>query len=1127
MVEYGLGVDLGTTYTAAAINVGGEIETVRLGGRGPEMPSVVFLRADGEVLVGDAAQRRGEGEATRLAREFKRRLGDPVPIMLGGTPMSAHAITARLLRHVVATVAGGQGGPPARIVLTHPANWGPYKRELLMQAAQLADLPQTTLRTEPEAAAVRYAGTARVAVGETIAVYDLGGGTFDAAVLRKTADGFEIRGEPQGVEQLGGIDFDEAILEYVREQLGPALAGMDLADPAVTEALTRLRCDCVEAKESLSFDTEAEIGVALPRLHTRVRLHRSEFEAMIAPALADTVAAVERALRSAGADPSDLSCIVLAGGSSRIPLVGSLVSEAFGCPVAADEQPELGIALGAARLSGPAGSLREPATPAAPTPPRIAGSHRPPAPAGHIPIPPGRTATQGSRAAAAAAGGPPAAAAPPARVSGSAHVPAHDSDAASSGAFPHQRAAPPPGGPISAPPGGDSFGSASGAASVQAGSNPSAFPGGDSSAPPAGGAFGTPGGAAGHSGGVSPGSHGGVSSVPLGGASFGTPGGAAGHSGGVSPGSHGGVSSVPPGGASFGTPGGAAGHSGGVPSGSHRGASAAPPGSSSFASPGGSGPVPVGGVSFGSAASAPAQGGAPCAAPGSVSAAPPAGAAQAAPAGAAGHSAGGLRPGAGVAAVGAWPPEAAPMNASPVDTAAGAWGAGGGRKRSVKWPIIGGFAAVLVIVAAVTAIAVWPKGGDAPAGAGEPGGGGSAAVAGVPVVWKAATGVGAGEPPAVGAELVFVSGQDGTLRAYRRSDGGKAWELHLGDGLRASTRVVGGVVYAVTGDGGVYAVDGAKGTELWHRNTGNPVVARPFADAERVFVGGKDGVLYAYKYAEGHGRWRVWAAEISYPPTVIGDVVVVAGSDGRLFGASSGGAELWKAQVGVASGGPVPAGDAACVALEAGTARCVRVADGRVLAEIRAEGTTLTRIYASDGVVFGAGADGSVGAWDAVTGERRWLVPGAGGAGFPLVRAGEVDVTFPDGRIAGLDAATGKTLWESRTGDHFSAAVRGDEAGLYAVGEGGVLYALRPPGSSTALPSPTVTTATATPTPTAGQETKKPTTRPTRRRPTSAPVTYEPTSPPPPTKPTSTPQGTEPTSNGNDNNGNNNGNDTD
>ncbi|GIE99629.1 hsp70 family protein [Paractinoplanes rishiriensis] len=479
MVEYGLGVDLGTTHTAAAINVGGAVETVRLGARRDEIPSLVFLRTDGEVLVGEAAQRRGEAEPTRLAREFKRRLGDPVPVLLGGTPMSAHALAARLLRHVTDTVTHTQEAPPVRIVLTHPANWGPYKRELLQQAAGLADLPQVTLRTEPEAAAVRFAGTARVAAGETIAVYDLGGGTFDAAVLRKTAEGFTVLGEPQGVEQLGGIDFDEAILEHVRTTVGASLelTDADLTDPAVTEALARLRRECVEAKESLSFDTEVEIPVALPRLHTRVRLSRAEFEAMIAPALGDTVSALRRALRSAGVEAGELRCIVLAGGSARIPLVGSLVSEAFGRPVAVDEQPEMGIALGAARLAGPAGP--PPAGPPPAGPPVRTQSPAVPRP-GYVPFSgasgaPGQAV--GPRPAAGARFTPPSTvpgagfAAGTARVpggapSGSPGVPGGAPSGSSGvpGGAPSGSPGTPGGAPSGVPGGGSAFGTAGGGA---------------------------------------------------------------------------------------------------------------------------------------------------------------------------------------------------------------------------------------------------------------------------------------------------------------------------------------------------------------------------------------------------------------------------------------------------------------------------------------------------------------------------------------------------------------------------------------------------------------------------------------------------------------------------------------
>ena len=347
-MQYGLGIDLGTTQTAAAVRVDGRVEVVRLGGRRPEIPSLVFVKPDGGLLIGEAAERRGGTEPARLAREFKRRIGDPVPILVGGVPFSAHALTGKLLRHVLDAVAELQGGPPAVVTLTHPANWGPYKREQLDQAVRLADAGPVLLRTEPEAAALQHATARKIAPGETVAVYDLGGGTFDAAVLRRDGDGFVLLGEPEGIEQLGGADFDEAVFAHVLQTLGSMADGLDPNEPDVVTALARLRRDCVEAKEALSFDTEVMIPVALPGLHTRIRLNRSELEAMITPSLEDTVAAMHRALRSAGVVSDEVSAVLLAGGSSRIPMVAQLLSTALGRPVVADPHPEHSIAMGAA-----------------------------------------------------------------------------------------------------------------------------------------------------------------------------------------------------------------------------------------------------------------------------------------------------------------------------------------------------------------------------------------------------------------------------------------------------------------------------------------------------------------------------------------------------------------------------------------------------------------------------------------------------------------------------------------------------------------------------------------------------------------------------------------------------------
>lgn len=344
--DYGLGIDLGTTHTAAAVLTGGRVESARLGARRMEIPSAVFVKEDGGLLVGEAAERRGQDEPGRLAREFKRRLGDSVPILAGGMPFSAHALTGKLLRYVLDTVTRQQGGPPASVELTYPAHWGPYKREQLDQAIRLADVGPVHLLSEPEAVA-RWRG---LAPGETAAVYDLGGSSFDVAVIRREGDSFTLLGTPEGVDQLGGGDFDAAVYAHV---LG-ALDGVDLTDPETAPALARLRRDCIEAKESLSFDTEVTVPVALPGRHTRVHITRSDFEALITLAIRDTVDATQRALRSAGVKPEQLSGILLAGGSSRIPLVARVLTEEFGRPVVIDAHPELSVALGAASVAVPA-----------------------------------------------------------------------------------------------------------------------------------------------------------------------------------------------------------------------------------------------------------------------------------------------------------------------------------------------------------------------------------------------------------------------------------------------------------------------------------------------------------------------------------------------------------------------------------------------------------------------------------------------------------------------------------------------------------------------------------------------------------------------------------------------------
>ena len=357
---YRLGVDLGTTYTAAAVHVDGRVEMLGLGIRAMQVPSVVFVRRDGEIVVGEAAEQQGAADPSRVVREFKRRIGDSVPLVVGGAPFSAQALTARLLAWVVGVATERQGGPPEHVCVTHPANWGPFKRDLLGQAVGLAGLRGVEACTEPEAAAITYASRNRVAEGDRVAVYDLGGGTFDAAVLARDGSGFRLAGPPEGVEQLGGIDFDEAVFRHVLAALGPDVAALDDLDPATATGLARLRRDCVEAKEVLSFSVDTVVPVALPGITTSVRLTRGEFDDMLRPAIGETVAATRRVLESAGVEPGDLSAIVLVGGSSRIPLVSEMLSAAFGRPLALDNHPKHDVALGAAIRGTPAAQPQGP-----------------------------------------------------------------------------------------------------------------------------------------------------------------------------------------------------------------------------------------------------------------------------------------------------------------------------------------------------------------------------------------------------------------------------------------------------------------------------------------------------------------------------------------------------------------------------------------------------------------------------------------------------------------------------------------------------------------------------------------------------------------------------------------------
>ena len=351
MTAYVVGVDVGTTFTAAGIGtrLGGSYEAtpLPLGTRTGSMPSVAFLPATGDALFGDDAEAHAYTEPDRVVREYIARVGDYVPIVVGERTVSAEEITAATVRHAVQVAAHQEGAPAEMVVVTHPASWGTYKRHALSKALTDGGVEDVTLLSEPVAAAMRIAAHEDIEPGQVVAVYDLGGRSFDAAVLRRTADGFDVLGPPTGIAELGGVDFDQAVFDHLR--VGVRLPAPDPSDPELLAAMGRIRLACVEAKETLSGDTAATIPVVLPAGRTRVRLTRGEFEGMIWDALASTVTCLAEAIESAGVAESDVAAILLVGGSSRIPLAAQLISERFASPLLIDRDPKATVALGAAR----------------------------------------------------------------------------------------------------------------------------------------------------------------------------------------------------------------------------------------------------------------------------------------------------------------------------------------------------------------------------------------------------------------------------------------------------------------------------------------------------------------------------------------------------------------------------------------------------------------------------------------------------------------------------------------------------------------------------------------------------------------------------------------------------------
>ncbi|MEV0643776.1 Hsp70 family protein [Phytomonospora sp. NPDC050363] len=362
----GLGVDFGTSHTVAMLRrFDGRVEPLMFDSS-PLLPSAVFAPAEGTLLVGRDALDSARRDPSRFEPNPKRRIDDGT-VLLGERELPVGELFAAVLGRVRRECVEVTGALPPAVSLTYPAAWGPARRLVLADAARQAGFPEPRLVPEPVAAATYFARHLQheVPLGSAVVVHDFGGGTFDASVVRRTAEGFEVLAV-DGLDDLGGVDVDEAIVGHLRSRVGRPELWHRLLNPA-SAAEARYRRTFAEdvrlAKERLSRHTSADLF--LPLFDTDVHLTRGELEEITAPMLARAVRVVQAVIRVSGAPREAIAGVFLVGGSSRMPLVATMLHRELGTPPTVIDQIEQVVAHGALLDTSATAS----ATPAVHSPP--------------------------------------------------------------------------------------------------------------------------------------------------------------------------------------------------------------------------------------------------------------------------------------------------------------------------------------------------------------------------------------------------------------------------------------------------------------------------------------------------------------------------------------------------------------------------------------------------------------------------------------------------------------------------------------------------------------------------------------------------------------------------------------
>ncbi|HEY3503599.1 MAG TPA: Hsp70 family protein [Actinocatenispora sp.] len=356
MNGFRLSIDYGTSNTVAVLR-GPDGRTAPLLFDGaPLLPSAVYLGADGQLATGRDAARSARLDPSRYEPHPKRRIDDG-EVLLADRAVPVAELAAATLRRVAAEARRVAGAPIGSLTMTCPVAWGPTRRAMLSDAAARAGLPAPTLVPEPVAAATYFVSALghQVPPGRSVVVYDLGGGTFDACVVRRTAGGFEPLAY-LGLDDVGGVDLDGLVLAQVGRAVSATAPDTwrrlsQPTDQADRRAFRTLWDDARAAKEALS--RQPTVNLFVPLVERDVHVSREDFERDARPALDRTVETTMATIRAARVQPADVAGIFLVGGSTRVPMVATLLHQASGRAPAVLEQPEIVVAEGGLHATAP------------------------------------------------------------------------------------------------------------------------------------------------------------------------------------------------------------------------------------------------------------------------------------------------------------------------------------------------------------------------------------------------------------------------------------------------------------------------------------------------------------------------------------------------------------------------------------------------------------------------------------------------------------------------------------------------------------------------------------------------------------------------------------------------------